>query len=113
MPDLTPIDHLYADYTSLIEYLDSQNQVTLSNNAGNSLRRVLVLAIGAYFEKVVLDLVEKLTIQASNNHPLLVPFVRKKAIERQYHTYFEWNKQGGSNRFFSLFGDDFKASVIF
>ena len=38
---------------------------------------------------------------------MIVEFTNNKAIERQYHTYFNW-EQRNANKFFRLFGQNFK-----
>lgn len=40
----------------------------------------------------------------------IAEFIRNKAIERQYHTYFNWkeNKATSINGFWGLWGDEFK-----
>ena len=48
--------------------------------------------------------------KTSNNNLLLISFLKNKAIERQFHTYFDWNVTN-CNRFFALFGDEFKKKV--
>jgi hypothetical protein len=40
----------------------------------------------------------------------LCAFVERKAISRQYHSYFDW-KVRNANAFFALFGDDFKVVI--
>ena len=41
----------------------------------------------------------------------ILAFVKNKAIERQYHTYFDWERSN-ANKFFSLFGTGFKDFMI-
>ena len=40
----------------------------------------------------------------------MVELVRNKVIVRQYHSLFDWNSNN-ANKFFSLFGADFKEFV--
>jgi len=41
---------------------------------------------------------------------LITSFLKKKGIDRQYHTYFKWDERN-PNPFFSLFGEEFKQDV--
>ena len=41
-----------------------------------------------------------------NDHPLVF-LIDNKIIERQYHTWFDWERKN-ANRFFSMFGPHFK-----
>lgn len=41
---------------------------------------------------------------------VLFSFLKNKAIERQYHTYFDW-EGNNVNKFLGLFGQDFKEQI--
>jgi len=41
----------------------------------------------------------------------VVTFSTNKAIERQYHTYFDWKQTTNINQFLGLFGSDFRETV--
>jgi hypothetical protein len=104
MPD-TIIDRMYQDNATLQEYLREQGEYLLLANIENSFPKMLLLAIASYFEdELKQELIEFFQQQTST--PLL-NFVKSKAIERQYHTYFAW-KETNANQFFSLFGRDFR-----
>lgn len=47
----------------------------------------------------------------SGNNPMIISFVKNKALERQYHTYFDWKSAKSANKFFSLFGEEFKKQA--
>jgi hypothetical protein len=44
---------------------------------------------------------------SSQKNPLVREFVRQKGLSRQYHALFQWDAKN-ANKFFSLFGDDFR-----
>lgn len=52
--------------------------------------------------RIILDFAD----ERSNSDAQILELVRKKAVERQYHTYFQWGGKN-ANQFFSLFGADF------
>jgi len=64
------------------------------------------MAAASYFETEVRGAIEKLVQSASGGNPAVLALVKKKALERQYHTYFNWEAQN-ANAFFSHFGDNF------
>jgi hypothetical protein len=37
--------------------------------------------------------------------------VKNKAVSRQYHTWFSWEKRN-ANQFFGLFGDEFRRPMV-
>jgi hypothetical protein len=45
---------------------------------------------------------------ATTQSSLLPSLIKVKAIARQYHSWFDWDKNN-INKFVSLFGDDFRA----
>lgn len=47
----------------------------------------------------------------TQNDECIVSIVKQKAIERQYHTYFDWEGRN-ANKFFSLFGKTFKEKRL-
>jgi hypothetical protein len=98
------VDEFYANYIELVNLIPSRN-LSLQNWAHENFRRVLVLAMANYLENEITNLLKEFSRTKSGNEPLR-SFVRNKAIERQYHTYFDW-KGHNANRFFSLFGKDF------
>ena len=70
-------------------------------------RKVLLLSAASHFEVQVRDtLVDYFTEKANGDVPSIA-FLRAKAIERQYHTYFKWDGNN-ANQFFGLFGSGFK-----
>lgn len=99
------VDRLYKDFQATIEQINV-SEVSLRTSVEDVFQKSLAVAIGSYFERritgVVLEFVEK----SSGNNVLVSEFVRNKAMYRQYHTYFQWDR-ANANKFFSLFGKDF------
>ena len=48
--------------------------------------------------------------QVTSKDHLIKWFVQNKAVSRQYHTWFDWEKKN-ANKFFGLFGDSFKNHI--
>ncbi len=107
MPD-SVVDRLHAEFTALVTYLDAGAQLSLRNTAEETFRKALLLSAASYFEARVTDII--LAFARDSTHPATpVPeLVRNKALSRQYHTLFDWERNN-ANKFFSLFGDGFRA----
>lgn len=69
--------------------------------------KALLLAAASHFEKRLTETVEDFAKEVTTDDHPIVSLVKAKAIERQYHGWFDWNK-GNANKFFSLFGTGFK-----
>ncbi|MCA9077752.1 MAG: hypothetical protein KDA93_22185 [Planctomycetaceae bacterium] len=80
----------------------------MQNVASENFRKSLLLSAASFFERRLVSILTELVNQWSHSTLPLNEFVRIKAIERQYHTYFDWDRPNG-NPFFRLFGSDFKA----
>jgi hypothetical protein len=102
------IEKYYADHSELLDYLTISHQTSLQLVAQESFRRSLVLSIGSYFESNIKKLIEEFVKIQSANCPELISLVRITAVERQYHTLFDWDDKK-INKFLSFFGADFKA----
>ncbi len=105
--DQTVVDRLYADFIALIDLLGSA-EPSLKIFAEDNLRKALLLASASHFEHRVKNDLIALTRDLTPGSDLLVEFVKAKAIERQYHTYFQWGSRN-ANSFFGLFGAEFKS----
>ena len=106
----TIVDQLYHEFKELVSYLDQTGQISFHDVANKNFTKVLLLAAASYFEdRLIKELIQFIKTSARENE-LLVEFCKNKAISRQYHTYFDWDKKN-TNRFFSLFGDPFRKSM--
>lgn len=106
--DKTIIDSLYEDNQEIDKYLEERGEISFRNYIDSNFRKTLLLSAASYFESTFTEnILELIKYLACSREPL-VQFVRRKAIDRQYHTYFDW-KSRNANVFFGLFGSDFKA----
>jgi len=110
----TIIDKMYEDHKLLHNVLLEHKEVSLASDSDNKLKKVLLVSAASYFEYEVANAVLGFANSSSNENPALLSLIKAKVIERQYHTYFQWEGQN-ANKFFSLFGERFlaecKASV--
>jgi hypothetical protein len=89
----TIVDSLYGDFQDLIKNLDQSAELTLRNTAEDTFRKALLLASASYFEdRNTSDLINYF-IETSSNNRITTGFLKNKAISRQYHTFFDWDKK--------------------
>lgn len=101
---------LYQDHIELLTYLRSNDQISFSNTIEGVLPKVLLLAAASHLEMEMQELIMDYFNEITDQRKPAVSFVQRKAVSRQYHTYFQWDS-GNANAFFALFGDDFKAAM--
>lgn len=104
---MTIVDELHVSFNEILDSIPA-SEISLRNVAADNFRKGLLLSAASLFEKQLTDLVASLVKGWGNGSITLSEFVRIKAIERQYHTYFDWDRSN-ANKFFSLFGEEFKA----
>jgi hypothetical protein len=104
---MTIVDELHSNFAEILAKLPAE-EISLRSVAADSFRKGLLLSAASLFEKRLTELVAELVRRWGGNNAALNEFVRIKAIERQYHTYFDWDCSN-AKKFFGLFGDDFKA----
>jgi hypothetical protein len=100
------VDRLHGEFRDLVALLDQAAEPSLRNTAEENFRKALLLAAASYFETRVMDVVLDFVRNVSNGEPLMCEFVKRKALERQFHTLFDWEAQN-ANRFFRFFGNAF------
>lgn len=79
-------------------------------DVGNTLARDLLIAAASYHEHSIKKLILEIYTKCLNNS-YLTSFIKCSALDRQYHTFFEWKKQEPQsiNKFISYFGNNFKT----
>jgi hypothetical protein len=105
MPDDTPVDRLYKEALAVISVLEKQSEISSWVVAEENLRKTLLLAAASHFENRVTSAVADFVREATRGSVVVEQFVRNKAIERQYHTWFQWDGNN-ANHFFRFFGPD-------
>ncbi|MCK8676408.1 HEPN domain-containing protein [Streptomyces lichenis] len=100
---------MYEDQKSVLDYLGSTNQVSHHATLQATLPKVLLLAAASEFESRVCDVIRE-HVRANSGDLKILELVDQKAIKRQYHTLFDWDKRN-AGKFWSLFGADFKRQM--
>ena len=105
----TVVDRLHTEFRQLVEEL-GDTEISLRVTAEDNFRKALLLAAASYFERRIKEDILAFMDKASGDVNLVTEFIRNKAIERQYHTFFQW-ETANANSFFGLFGEDFKSHM--
>ncbi|GIM59917.1 HEPN domain-containing protein [Capnocytophaga canimorsus] len=117
--DKTSVETLWDEIFSIQKILETHKEVSLLSDYNNTIRKVLLLSCGSYFEKEMTEMLKEYVRNIAKNDKI-VSFLEKQAIHQKYHTLFDWGKQNeplehnGSkniNKFTGLFGNDFKELV--
>jgi RiboL-PSP-HEPN len=102
----TIIDALYEQNREAVGIISGANEISVASDIDNKLKKHLIMAAASYFETEVRSAIEQLASDASANNPAVIALIKQKALERQYHTYFDW-KSRNANTFFAHFGEEF------
>lgn len=103
----TVIDGLLQRQAALTSFLREHNELSLALESEFAFKKLFVMSCGSFFEERI---VNGLALFASSADSRLANFVKKKALERQFHTLFDWDAKN-VNKFLSLFGDVFKTTT--
>ena len=104
------IDKIYAEHQALEHYLTENAQPSFGQAVADDFRKLLALSVASFFEHTLTEAILNFCTVKAAGDPGLVCFVRMKAVERQYSTYFQWD-QKTPNSFCSLFGEPLGASM--
>lgn len=98
----TVVDSVYQDSVSVLETL--KEDLSLSTFANDHLRKLVLLSAASHFEHELSEAMVAFARISSGGHEGIVSLVRAKAVERQYHTWFDW-KNKSANSFYRMLGD--------
>lgn len=100
------VENLYRSLQEVMEILSGTGEITLLTYLEESARKTVLLGAASEFEHDLCQLVRHFSAKMSGDSEHLVALIEQKAINRQYHTWFNW-KDGSASTFFSLFGANF------
>jgi hypothetical protein len=107
----TVVDKLYRDFVDIVELTNVHHELSLRTVAEETFRKALLLAAASHFEHILTSEVAKYCRAASANNVLLEALIHRSAINRKYHTWFDWKKRTATD-FFAMFGETFKTHMI-
>ena len=101
------VGKLHRDHNDIRDILITNEELSLATDSDNSFRKVLLVAAGSRFEKLMTDAVLEFASEILSRHHPITHLVDKKGVKRQFHTWFAWNTRN-ANQFFALFGKEFQ-----
>ena len=102
----TPVDEMHREFAELLTFLDERGEGSLRNTVDGNFRKTLLLAAASHFERRLTEGVVIFVAEVTSSDHVVAWLVRKRVVERQYHTWFDWSANN-ANRFFSMFGESF------
>jgi hypothetical protein len=99
------LKRLVDESDELRGFLSTQAQLSLLRAAEDNSRKALVLSAASLFEHRITEAILSYADKASNSDGCVTSLIRNKAIKRQFHTFFEWEKKK-PGPFFTLLGDE-------
>jgi hypothetical protein len=105
---LRPVEVLYRDQRQMLDELQLR-EPSFHASLQAMLPKILVLAAASEFEQQVCTHIRNYVTESSSGNRVSF-LVERKAISRQYHTYFDWPKRKAGT-FWALFGPEFKKAV--
>ncbi|MEV7880160.1 HEPN domain-containing protein [Streptomyces microflavus] len=106
---MSPVERIYEDHRSVLEYLENQQQASHHATLQTTLPKVLLLAAASEFEERVCRALREHVTRNILDLKLL-ELIEQKAIRYQYHKLFDWDTRN-AGRFWSLFGQAFKVGM--
>lgn len=106
--DDTVVDRLHGDLSALLTVLHEKQEISLLNTVDDNWRKSLLLSAASHFERRMTDCVLTFVSGAASGNLLVTSFVKNKAVNRQFHTWFSWDETN-ANSFFGLFGASFRT----
>jgi hypothetical protein len=103
----TSVDRLYQESVAALAALPA-DAISLHVSTSDIFRKALLIGAASYFEMELARVVTEYVHEASGGASRITSLVKAKAIERQFHTWFDWNNRS-AGKFFAMFGEDFKA----
>ena len=112
------IDRLWEEYLATEDFFKKQKAASLLSTYTNTLRKVLILSCGSFFEYELTEMLKQYVKDKTNNDEQLINFLEKQAIRQKYHTLFDWGAQDkpnepskSINKFLTLFGENFRSDA--
>jgi hypothetical protein len=109
-PDPDIVQEVFDDHAAIVAHLQNAGELSYSTTLESTFPKVMLLAAASNLEEQVKAAVITFVRQTARDSEEIVNFLRNKAIERQYHTFFQWDGKN-ANQFFGLFGENFKQRM--
>lgn len=105
-----PIQNFAEEYKRLNSFLLEHGEYSLAIDVNHHFRKIYLLSCASFYEMQITEIIKNF-VEVNSKDERVVAFTNFKAIERQYHTYFDWKQTKNINSFLGLFGSTFKTAV--
>lgn len=106
---IAPIQNLINQYNDVYKFLLDSGQVSQSIILTEHYRKIILLSCASSYESQITIILQTFVASKCSDSRIF-NFVNNKAINRQYHTYFQWDERN-INSFLGIFGPEFKNSI--
>ena len=107
---MNEVERTYQELESLKLHLsDSKAELSILSIVSSVDSKVMLLCSASFFERKLCDGIAQISSTGSSK-TVIRNFIINQAIKRKYHSFFDWNKNN-ANKFFALFGGEFKAHM--
>ncbi|MEU0499296.1 HEPN domain-containing protein [Mycobacterium sp. NPDC006124] len=107
-PDV--VQEVFNEHAAIVAHLQDAGELSYSTTLESTFPKIMLLSAASNLEEQVKTAVLDFVRRRAGDSEELVSFLRNKAIERQYHTFFNWDGRN-ANSFFGLFGESFKQRM--
>lgn len=106
----TPIQKFIEDYNDLQKILIGNGEISSSITVNEHYRKIFLLSCASFYETEIIEIIREFVFRNSKDNRVF-ELLNKKAIQRQYHTYFNWDQTNNINQFLGCFGEEFKIKI--
>jgi hypothetical protein len=104
------LQNFIDEYRNLKDLLLQNDELSLQTSVESHFTKTFLLSCASYHESRIKEILQSFFRQNGQQDERIYYFANNKGIERQYHTYFQWD-QKNINNFLGLFGNKFKEMV--
>lgn len=108
--ELGHVERIIEDHRQVLAHIPS-GEVSLRSDTESLFGKTLLIAAGSSFERKLTTAVYRVFLDAQERGNALASFVWNMAINRRYHTWFNWTARN-ANGFFGHFGSEFQSHML-
>ena len=103
---MTDVERVYNELRAVLSLLKERGEPSDIISFEQLAAKTLVLCAASYFERQICSMLLEVA-GATGTTVVFRTFINKQALERRFHSMFNWNS-ANANAFFGLFGPDVK-----
>lgn len=106
---MTDVERIQAELAAIISLARDAGGPSDQIAAESVAAKTLLLSAASYFERAVCEIIVS-SARQGGTRSAYCNFIDKQALERRYHSMFDWRGKN-LNQFFGLFGTDAKSRL--